>query len=130
MEIVRGSDVEFAPASHERADAIGVVRRVLATKDAFQAGQVMMLNWAQLPVGSSFQSHYHEDMQEAFLIIQGCATMTVDGKDVELDRGDLVIIAPREIHSMKNTGEETTEFVVFGIASGEGGRTVVVEGSS
>ena len=130
MEIVRGSDVEFAPASHERADAIGVVRRVLATKDAFQAGQVMMLNWAQLPVGSSFQSHYHEDMQEAFLIIQGCATMTVDGKDVELDRGDLVIIAPREIHSMKNTGEETTEFVVFGIASGTGGRTVVVEGGS
>ena len=126
MKIIRGNEVEFAPPSHEDPNTAGVLRRVLATKDDMQAGQVMMLNWSKLSAGDSFQPHFHENMQEAFVIIRGNVTMTIANEQVELAQGDAVLIAPREIHSMKNTGEETAEFVVFGIASGEGGSTVIV----
>ena len=127
MKTIRGSEIEFAPASHEDPNKAGVVRRVLAAKNDFQSGQVMMLNWSQLPVGSSFRSHFHENMQEAFVIIQGNVTMTVDDKAVDLGKGDAVLVEPREIHSMTNKGDQPAEFVVFGIASGEGGRTIVVD---
>lgn len=126
MKIIRGHEVEFAPAAHADPNVPGVVRRVLATRDDFQAGQTMMLNWAQLPVGKSFRPHFHENMQEAFVIIRGQVTMKVDNEDIALDRGDAVLVSPREVHSMENTGKEVAEFIVFGIASGEGGRTVIV----
>ncbi len=85
-----------------------------------------MLNWARLPAGSSFQSHYHEDMQEVFVILSGQVDMQVSGESRRMGPGDTVLIDPREIHRMTNVGADAAEYIVFGISSGRGGRTVVV----
>lgn len=126
MRIIRGSEIQFVPASHEDPSNPGVLKRVLATRDELIDGRIQMINWASLPAGSAFQAHYHEDMEEVFIILTGRVEMTVDGVDSELLPGDAIVIAPHEVHSMKNLTDKNLEYVVLGISTGQGGQTVVV----
>ena len=126
MKIIRGAQLEFAPASHEDPRNPGCLKRVLATKTDLLDGRVQMLNWSKLPVGKSFQAHYHEDMQEVFVLLDGEVTMQVDGQHVRLAGGDCILIDPREVHDMTNECGRDVTYVVFGISTGQGGRTIVV----
>ena len=127
MNVIRGNEIEFVPASHEDPQNPGVLKRVLARREDLLDGRVQMLNWARLPAGRSFQLHYHEDMQEVFIIVAGQARMEVDRQTVNLAAGDAIVIDPREIHQMEAVGTEAVDYIVFGITLDEGGRTVVVE---
>jgi len=51
-----------------------------------------MVNWASLGAGKQFARHYHEDMQEIFIIVQGEAEITVGDESATLCRGDAVVI--------------------------------------
>ena len=126
MRIIRGSEIEFVPASHEDQERPGVLKRVLAQKDDLIDGRVQMINWASLPAGSSFRAHYHEDMEEVFIILTGKVEMTVNGASHELLPGDAILIAPREVHTMQNLTDQDLEYIVLGISTGQGGQTVVV----
>lgn len=127
MHLVRGSQIEFIPASHEDPKDPGVLKRVLATHSNLIKGQIMMVNWALLPVGKSFQAHYHEDMQEVFIILNGNVKMTVNKQDHELAKGDAIVIDPREVHKMLNTCDDDVEYIVFGVSTEAGGKTINVE---
>ena len=59
MQIVRGDEIEYTPASHEDPADPGVFKRVLATKFDLLVGLVQMVNWARLPTGKSFRKHFH-----------------------------------------------------------------------
>jgi mannose-6-phosphate isomerase-like protein (cupin superfamily) len=126
MKIARAADAAFIPASHENPLAPGVWKKVLFEKSDLQPGQVPMVNWARLPVGSAFAAHYHEDMQEVFVIIQGVAEMTVAGQAFQLRRGDAILVGVGEVHRMRNLENSDVEYVVFGVSGGRNGRTVVV----
>jgi mannose-6-phosphate isomerase-like protein (cupin superfamily) len=127
MKTIRSADLSFVPASHENPLAPGVWKRVLLQKADLRPGIVQMVNWASLPVGKSFAPHYHEDMQEIFVIVQGEARIAVGEETTLLRRGDAVLIDPREVHEMWNNGTEAVEYLAIGITAGTGGRTVVVE---
>jgi mannose-6-phosphate isomerase-like protein (cupin superfamily) len=126
MKLIRSADLSFLPAGHEDPKSPGVWKKVLLQKADVQAGRVQMVNWARLPVGSAFAAHYHEDMQEVFVVMQGTAELTVGAQTVVLGRGDAVLIDAREVHVMRNTGEQDVEYLAIGITSGQGGKTVVV----
>ena len=126
MKIIRGSGIDFIAASHEDPKNPGVLKRVLATRDDFVAGQIMMLNWARPPQDSSFAAHYHEDMQETFVILTGNVEMVVGEETVDLNAGDAIMIDHHEIHQMHNRSDHDVEYVVFGVATEQGGKTVVV----
>jgi len=89
-----------------------------------------MINWATLPAGNSFAAHYHEDMQEVFIIISGEVQLIVDATEAVLRPGDTVTIDPREVHQMANRGAGDAEYLAIGIAGGEHGKTVVVKTDS
>ncbi len=127
MRIIRGSEIDFVPASHEDQANPGVLKRVLATRDELIDGRVQMINWASLPAGSSFRAHYHEDMEEVFIILTGRVQMTVNSETNELAPGDAIVISPREVHTMTNLTATDLEYIVMGISTGQGGQTVVVE---
>jgi quercetin dioxygenase-like cupin family protein len=127
MQVIRGNEIEFEAASHEDPKNPGVLKRVLARKTDLIRGQVQMLNWSRLPQGSSFQSHYHEDMLEVFVMLGGPVAMEVDNNTVELKEGDAILIHPREVHKMENLSEGSVDYLVFGISTEEGGQTVIVE---
>lgn len=127
MRLIRGSSFEFIPAGHEDPQRPGVLKRVLATRDDFQAGHVQMLNWARLPAGSEFRRHYHEDMQEVFVLVTGRVQMTVAEQTMELQPGDAVLVEALEVHQMRNLGPNDADYLVFGISGQRNGQTVVVD---
>lgn len=126
MNFIPSTASDFVPASHEDRQNPGVLKRVIAVQKNFQAGHVQMLNWAQLPIASSFRPHYHEDMQEVFVLLSGIVRMNCGDTAVIMRPGDTVIVNPMEIHQMENTGDVVAEYIVFGISAQNGGRTVVV----
>lgn len=127
MKISWGRDHAFVPASHENPDDPGVWKKVLYSPGELQPGVVQMVNWARLGSGKRFAAHYHEDLQEVFVIVQGEAHLRIGPQELVLRRGDAVRIDPHEVHVMWNPGSEDVEYLVVGVSSGTGGRTVVVE---
>ncbi len=125
MRIVRTTDRSYVPAGHEDPVAPGVWKKVLFQKHDLRPGTVQMINWAKLPAGNRFAAHYHEDMQEIFIILRGQVRITVGNNTAELGAGDSVLIDPREIHQMENPTQEDAEYLALGIAGTEHGRTVL-----
>jgi mannose-6-phosphate isomerase-like protein (cupin superfamily) len=127
MQVVRGSELVYVAASHEKPEQPGVLKKVLGTRTDFVEGRVQMLNWSLCPKHSSFRLHYHEDMQEIFVIINGTVEMEVENQKVILTAGDAVFVEPREVHKMTNICDQDVAYLVFGISTGKNGKTVVVE---
>lgn len=126
MKIVRLKDLEAVPASHESLDTPGVFKKIILHMDDLIDGRIQMINWALLPVGKSFSAHYHEDMQEVFILIKGKALMTIEQEQVEVQEGDTVVVPIGSVHTMENVGEKDVEYVVVGVSKGTRGRTVVI----
>ncbi len=127
MRIVRNTDITYIPASHERPDEPGVLKKVLVQAGDLIEGRLQMINWALLPAGRSFQAHYHEDMQEIFILVQGSTRIDIAGERAELHTGDAVFVPVAAVHTMHNPGDEDAAYIAIGITRGQGGRTVVVE---
>ncbi len=125
MKIIRSGQLQFIPASHEDPKAPGVLKKVLLQRDDFVDGKVRMINWALLPAGKSFRAHYHEDMEEVFIILKGMAMIRIDKEEAVLEKEDVVVVPIGKVHEMKNIGEEDIEYIVVGISEGKGGKTVV-----
>jgi mannose-6-phosphate isomerase-like protein (cupin superfamily) len=53
--------------------------------------------------------------------------MAVAGQVIDMQDGDCVVVEPREVHQMTNLSDQDAEYIVFGISSGQGGQTVVVD---
>ena len=71
MRQILFGDQEFVAAGHEDPTNPGVWKKVLFRKDDLQLGRIQMINWARLPAGNTFAAHYHEDMQEIFIVLTG-----------------------------------------------------------
>jgi len=127
MQVIRSADRPFVAAGHEDPRDPGVWKRVLFDRADLQPGGVQMINWARMPAGREFAAHYHEDMQEVFIILRGEAELTVGDDTVTLRAGDAVRIDPREAHQMANATDDDCDYLALGITADTGGRTVVVE---
>lgn len=126
MKIVKTSEKEYIPASHEDPSDPGVMKKVLAVCSDFEASKLQMINWACMKPAKNFEPHYHEDMEEVFIIIQGEAEITVNKETSQLSIGDAVFIPARAVHKMSNTGRSDLVYIAVGVSKGEGGRTVNV----
>lgn len=127
MKVIRGTVIEYSPASHEDPRDPGCLKRILAGRDDLCAGRVQMINWCRIPAGKAFRQHYHESMQEIFVILDGDVVMTVGGEPFSLQAGDAALVEPMEVHQMSNLGERDVHYLVAGIASAPGGKTVVCD---
>lgn len=125
MKLVRGTDLTFEPASHEDKDNPGVYKKVLFKRDDLIQGVIQMVNWSMMPVGGTFQNHYHESLVEVFVITKGAVKGKVDDTEIELQKGDALRVDKGERHTMTNITDDEVEYVVFGISDGEG-KTVIV----
>ena len=126
MKIFRLKDMEWIPPSHESPQSPSVWKKVLLQKADLLEGRVQMVNWCRMEPGKAFRAHYHEDMEEVFLILKGQAKILVNGKEAGMAEGEAVVIPLREVHEMKNVGGEDLEYLAVGISQGKGGKTVLV----
>jgi len=126
MKIFSLRNMEWVPASHENRESPSVWKKVLLQKADLSEGRVQMVNWCRMEADKAFQPHYHEDMEEIFIILKGQANMTVREEEANLREGEAVVIPAGEVHQMKNVGGEDLEYLAVGISRGKGGKTVVV----
>lgn len=143
MRFVFGDQVALVPASHEDPQAPGVLKKVLLSAGAIQSGDVPMVNWSLLRPGRRFALHYHQDMQEIFMIVSGTVEARVWSSDQcperetdwpsgepvvrSLGAGDLLCVDPREVHQMINVGQQDVVYLVFGVTSQQGGKTITLQ---
>lgn len=116
MKVIRFEEITQIPASHENPKDPGVMKKVLLRRGDLFEGGIQMINWATLLPGKTFAGHFHEDMQEIFIMLADGAIGAVDGKEVILSRGDALVVDPHETHEMKNPTHENIEYIVVGIA--------------
>ena len=127
MKFIPFDAQSFTPASHENPVSPGVLKKVLAAKADLQPGRLQMINWSNQAAGKRFARHYHEDMQEVFIIVGGEAEIAIGAETLKLRRGDAVVIDPGEVHQMWNLGPAEVEYLVVGITSEAGGKTVLLD---
>ncbi len=130
MRQILFADQDFVAAGHENPENPGVWKKVLFRRDELQLGRIQMVNWARLPAGNTFAPHYHEDMQEIFIVLSGVTRIQVGQEEAILRCGDAVLIEPHEVHQMWNDGNEVVDYIAIGIAGSDHGKTVLVESSS
>lgn len=61
--------------------------------------------------GQDFQSHYHNIMEESFLILEGELDFHINGKLVKCVKGDLITAEPGETHYIVNTSDKSAKAV-------------------
>jgi len=71
MKIFRLQNLEWIPASHENRESPSVWKKVLLQKSDLSEGRVQMVNWCRMEPEKAFRAHYHEDMEEIFIILKG-----------------------------------------------------------
>jgi mannose-6-phosphate isomerase-like protein (cupin superfamily) len=126
VKIIRLKELEFVPAGHEDPKSPGVMIKILLKKDDLLAGRLQMINWAKLGIGNSFRRHYHQDMEEIFILLKGKSRIRIQEEEAELGKEEVVVIPVGQVHEMKNIGDEEVEYLVIGISQGKGGKTVVI----
>ena len=126
MKIIRLNKLTYVPGSHEDEKNPQVWKKVLLTYKDLISGRVQMINWAKLPVGKTFRAHYHEDLQEIFIILTGKAKITIGTETAILTKGDTIVIPPKQIHQMTNVGKTTIEYIVIGITKEGKGKTRII----
>jgi mannose-6-phosphate isomerase-like protein (cupin superfamily) len=128
MKIISIPKLPKIPASHEDQRKPGVLKRIVYTyKDFIPGGRIQMINWAILPPKSNFRLHYHEDLEEVFIIIQGQVRLHLEGQTEILDMGDAILILPKSAHKMENISSEEVIYLVIGITKEGKGKTITLE---
>jgi mannose-6-phosphate isomerase-like protein (cupin superfamily) len=126
MKVIKTVNITFVPASHEDLQDPGVLKKVLFKREEITSGWIQMINWCKLLPKRSFEAHFHETMDEIFIITNGRVLMKAGDESVELSSGDAVYIPEKTIHTMDNLHSSTTEYIAIGIAKKEGGKSVNV----
>jgi mannose-6-phosphate isomerase-like protein (cupin superfamily) len=69
-----------------------------------------------IPIGYANQGinekHYHAQMTEIYLVASGESTAVVDGKEVALAAGDILVVEPGEVHTFTNNSADYYHFVI------------------
>lgn len=61
---------------------------------------------ATVPVGGATTEHYHRVTEELYFFTAGRGRLRVDGEERDVRPGDCVVLPPRAVHKLWNTGEE------------------------
>ncbi len=67
--------------------------------------------------GEVCEIHAHETMEEFFFFLQGTGEYQVDGEMILLQKGVFMRIPAKTPHELKATGDQSLEFVYFGITT-------------
>lgn len=91
-------------------------RQVILSKNDGISEQFQAMTKGYLQVGSVFDWHSHENIDEFFLVMQGIGFIEFkDWEKIEYSPDDLIYIPDGMEHKIKATGGEDNEFFFFRI---------------
>jgi mannose-6-phosphate isomerase-like protein (cupin superfamily) len=77
------------------------------------------IEYLVVPAGASIGEHTHLRTEEIYYILSGAATMTVNGEQVAVSAGDLIMNPINGRHGIANDTGEDMEFLVVEVFPGE-----------
>jgi mannose-6-phosphate isomerase-like protein (cupin superfamily) len=104
-KIVKGLD---AKDYYEDSDVPGEFRRLTDLLSAEQVGLTLI----RVPAHSDFEQgtgHYHEQIEEIYLITKGELTMRFNDDIIKVTAGSAVRVSPKTTRSHRNEGDEMVE---------------------
>ncbi|MHC4267406.1 MAG: phosphomannose isomerase type II C-terminal cupin domain [Planctomycetota bacterium] len=78
---------------------------VLLDEPIYKVKRIIVLPGKRL----SYQKHFKR--REHWMVVEGNGVVTVDGKDVNLSKGETINIAEEQAHRMANNGYEDLVFI-------------------
>jgi len=75
------------------------------------------LHRGEIPAGSGIGHHFHNTVEEMFVILNGEAQFTVNGRTALLEGPVAVVCRTGESHAILNTGTETVQWMNFQVGS-------------
>jgi quercetin dioxygenase-like cupin family protein len=63
--------------------------------------------------GDTVADHYHETAREFYLVLQGQCRLRVNGETSTLQRDDMLLMEPGDVHSLSNDGSIPFVVLVF-----------------
>ena len=76
----------------------------------------------RIPPGSFEQRHFHARARQFFYVLDGEATLELDGIAHRLQRGEGLHIPPEVVHQVRNDGTEDVRFIVISAPKAHGDR--------
>ncbi|MEA3453161.1 MAG: cupin domain-containing protein [Patescibacteria group bacterium] len=67
----------------------------------------------KIKAGETAGVHYHKKQTEIFYFFNGNGYFIVNGKRIDLEEGDTLVIEPNDKHSVVNEGEEDFIYIAF-----------------
>ena len=71
------------------------------------------LHRGEIPAGSGIGHHFHNTVEEMFVILNGEAQFTVNGRTARLQGPAAVVCRMGDSHALLNTGSETLQWMNF-----------------
>ncbi len=65
----------------------------------------------EIAVGRELEAHVHDDEDDAFYILDGELTFTVDGEEIVAGPGTFVLVPPGVEHTFANRGEALVRMI-------------------
>lgn len=109
MDLKSISEIEFSNSSHP-----GQTKKVIF-HDFEMISSVTQVAYAELRAGEIVEEHYHESMEEVFLILDGECEFNLDGVSHLLKKEEVIKIAPKIKHKLR--AFQDTKLYYFGVAT-------------
>jgi mannose-6-phosphate isomerase-like protein (cupin superfamily) len=114
--------LQWRPAIHGGAGRIAT-RHIWGPGDF--ASTWTFLDQAILAPGSSVGYHYHDGMEESFIIVGGTGYVTIEGTSFEVTPGSVTFQGIGQPHGIFNPAEQELNFIRVAVAGRDGAFTTV-----
>ena len=109
MDLKSISEIEFSNSSHP-----GQIKKVIFHGFEMRSS-VTQVAYAELRAGDIVEEHYHESMEEVFLILDGECEFSLDAVLYLLKKDDVIKIAPKIKHKLR--AFQDTKLYYFGVST-------------
>lgn len=106
-DLVKWNREKTAGGEGELSGDFAFTRHQTDGQDAFKE-----IGWLTLPKGASIGLHKHNDNEDVYIIVSGKGLFTDgNGKETQVEAGDITIARPGQSHALKNVGDEPLVFL-------------------
>ena len=106
---------EYVTGCH---DGVGTVKIVSMFGEGELKTPLRFLHYTVLPPLTAVGAHAHGDDEEIYILLEGEGVMLVDGEEVAVGKGDVILNKPYGTHALKNTSDsEELKILVFEVAN-------------
>lgn len=67
----------------------------------------------ELGAGQTISDHVHQNTREFYHVLTGSCLLTVNGEQIRLSPGDMLLVEPGDRHRLFNNGQSPFELLVF-----------------